>query len=133
MSSHLNQNHQNTELVQHKGLLSLYSSPFPPAALSVSSFQVMKCQDLSCPEEGDIHPLEETEKGRGANQRFESESYFSRGILLTAQAVTAKLLSVKICLATCLRRLLPDLLSVHFRAWEEKPAAECPTASATYT
>lgn len=37
--------------------------------------------------------------------------------------MTIQLLSVKIYLATCLRKLLPDLLSVHCRAWEEKQAA----------
>lgn len=64
-----------------------------------------------------------TERGKGANQRFESGSYFSRGIHLKAQAVTVKLLSVKIYLATCLRKLLPDLFSAHCRTWEEKQAA----------
>lgn len=82
VSSHLNQDHPNAELVQHKGLLSLYSSPFPPAALPVSSFQVKKCQNLPCPEEGDTHPLEETERGEGEqitilnqNHIFQEESF----------------------------------------------------------
>lgn len=63
VSSHLNQDHQNKGLVQHESLLSLYSSPFPPLALPVSLFQVKKWQNLSCPEEGDTHPLEEGERG----------------------------------------------------------------------
>lgn len=133
VSTHMNQDHWNKGPVYHKGLSSLYSSPFPPLPLPVSSSHVKNMAELVLPRGGGGYPSFRggmEGQGKRSKRRFESESHFSRGIYLKPQAVIVKLLSTRTYLATCLRKLLPDLLSVHGRAWEEKQASECLIRSA---
>lgn len=52
VSTHMNQDHWNKGSVYHKGLSSLYSSPFPPLPLPVSSSQVKNMAELVLPRGG---------------------------------------------------------------------------------